>query len=52
MHPFTPTPLEWRMLADAAAILALEGPPDTMQAYLDLAESCRRNSEYRQPVIE
>jgi hypothetical protein len=29
-----------------SANLALEGPPGTAQAYLDLAVGCRRNSEH------
>jgi hypothetical protein len=52
MHAFTPTPLEWRMLADAAAIMALEGPVETMQEFADLAVGCLRNLEayFAQPI--
>jgi hypothetical protein len=54
MHPFEPTPLDWRMLADAAALLALEGPTETMQAYADIAAGCLGNVEayLTQPIGE
>ncbi len=42
------------MLADAAALLALEGLPETMQAHADIAAGCLRNVEayLTQPIDE
>jgi hypothetical protein len=50
--PFEPTPLEWRMMADAAEILGMTGDPGPAQAFLDLSQRCRENYRHREPPAE
>jgi hypothetical protein len=44
------TSLEWLMLCHACERMGMEGDPERAQAYLDLAEACRRNYDYREAV--